>query len=301
MALFKKISDNNFREIRPDDPDKKGIKLFWELFTRKFWNYIKLNLLYVLTSIVTFALYWCVLAMFVVPGFIASFSSEVLEKMAVASDTTVEMFTGSVVFYFSCIGALLLITFFGGGLCSAGYNYILRNYVRQENAYVFSDFFLQSKKNFKQALVVSLVDYIVVSIGLFSISYYFGLMKNGGGALYIFSFALLVFAFLLYVAMHTYIWTIMVTFKVSLTQLYKNSFMLTVGTAIRTVLYMICTAAFTVATIMFFAYSPLFVAVLFLIIMIVLFNLAGHIFSYPVIKKYMIDNNNENIEGFDEQ
>lgn len=300
MAILKKYSDNNFREIRPDDPDKKGIKLFWELFTRKFWNYIKLNLLYVVTSIPSLIIYWCLLAMYVVPSVISSLPVDVIEKMATASHSTPEMFAGSVIFYFSCIGAVLLVTFFGGGVFAAGYNYVLRNYVRQENAYVFSDFMSHTKKNFVQAFAVSVIDTIIVSVGLFSISYYFGLMRNGGGALYIFAFAFLVFAFLLYVAMHTYLWTIMITFSVSMKQLFKNSFMLTVGTAVRTVVYMLCTALFIILAFIGFAYSPLFVAALFFVLLIVLFNLAGHIFSYPVIKKYMIDNNNENPKGNDE-
>ena len=300
MSFLKKYSDSNFREIRPEDPDKKGIKLFWELFTRKFWSYIKLNLLYAFTSILSLVVYWCILAMYVVPGILSAISSETIEMMAAKADSTVEMFAGSIIFYFSGIGALLLVTFFCGGICSAGYNYILINYVRQENAYVFSDFFNQTRKNAGQAFALSIIDILVVSTGLFSLSYYFGLMLNGGGALCVFAFGLLVFALLMYIAMHTYLWTIMVTFKVSLKQLFKNSLMLTIGTAVRTVIYMLCVVAFTVLTLGLFAYSPIVVAMMFFVVLMVLFNLAGHIFSYPVIKKYMIDNNNQNTEGIDE-
>lgn len=292
MSIFKKYTDNNFKEIKPGDSEKKGIFLFWELLTRKFWNYIKLNLLYTLTSIPSLLIYWCVFAMYVVPNILQSFSEEFIEEMAVASSSTPEMFSGSIIFYFSCFGAVMMVTLFGGGICSAGYNYVLRNYVRQENAYVFGDYFEQTKKNFGQALTVSVIDTVIVSMCLFSISYYFGLMRNGGGALYIFAFALLIFAVLLYATMHTYIWTIMITFKVSLKQLFKNSLMLALGTASKTVVYMLCVAAFTGVALTIFAYSPMVVGILFMVILTALFNLAGHIFSYPVIKKYMIENNN---------
>ncbi len=296
MALFKKVSDGNFREIRPDDPEKKGVKLYFELIKRKFWNYIKLNLLYFVLSLPTLALYSVVIAMFVMPNFLG-----ILAPSETATDFSATMADGQLILFFSCLGAVLLVTFFGGGLFSAGYNYILRNYVRQENAYIVSDLFGQTKKNFGQALFVSVIDFIVVSVGMFSISYYFKEMVITRSPLFIFAFALLVFAFLLYVAMHTYMWTLMVTFKVSLKQIYKNSFMLTVGTASRSVVYMLAVALFIIVSTALLLYFQVIVFALFAIMFMALFNLAGQVFSYPVIKKYMIDNNNDdNSKGNDE-
>lgn len=297
MRILKRVGENTRREIRATDIDKKGVFLFWELFKRKFWNYIKLNLLNVITSIVALVLYWCVFANFVVPMIISVFTPEIVEDMAIQSQTTVDALKSSIYFWYSCFATLMVVTLFGGGVFSAGYNYVLRNYVRQENAYVFADYFSQTKKNLGQALVVSVVDFLLLSVCFFSLAYYYADIVQNGTMLSIIAFGVLVFALLFYATMHTYIWTIMVTFKVTLKQLYKNSFMLTVGTATRSVIYMLCLAAFVVLSFIFFAYAPLVVASLFLIILTAVVNLAGHIFSYPVIKKYMIDNNKENDKG----
>ena len=297
MSIFKKIGQNNEKEQVLTD--KKGIFLYFELLLRKFWNYIKLNLLYVVTSLLTFAFYFIVNAAFVVPVILGTIPEENFGVMAdAAGGMSLELFYGSLIWALSCIISLIIITFFGGGVCSAGYNYVLRNYARQENAYVFTDYFEQTKKNFKQSFILSLIDKILISMLLISASYYYVLMfESDAGFVPVIAFALMVFAILLYGVMHIYMWTMMVTFKVTLKQLFKNSFLLTIGTAVRTVFYILGMLIFTALAVVLFANSQIFVIVFYIILLFAAINLAGHLVSYPVIKKYMIDNNNKNEEG----
>ncbi len=291
MSILKKSGQNE--EIFSE---KKGIFLYFELLFRKFWNYITLNLLYALTSTLTFVFYWVIFGSTVVPIILSTISDDVFKIMAdSAGGMDVELFKGSLIWAFSCIFSLLVITFFGGGVCSIGYNYILRNYARQENAYIFSDFFEQIKKNFKQSLFLSIIDKVIISILCFSASYYYYEMTLGGGYLYIIAFALMIFALLVYGAMHTYLWTIMVTFKVTMKQAFKNSLMLVLGTAVRSIGYIFLMVIFAVISVIIFANSQMLMLVLFMVILFSAFNLAGHLCSYPVIKKYMIDNTNEKI------
>ena len=297
MSIFKKIGQNNEKEQVLTD--KKGIFLYFELLLRKFWNYIKLNLLYVLTSLLTFAFYFVICAGFVVPVILGTIPEENFKIMAdAAGGMDLELFYGSLIWALSCIMSLIIITFFGGGVCSAGYHYILRNYARQENAYVFSDYFQHTKLNFKQSFLLSLIDKLLVSMLLISASYYYAMMfESNSGFVPVIAFALMIFALYLFGAMHIYMWTMMVTFKVTLKQLFKNSFLLTIGTAVRTVFYILSMLIFTVLAVILFANSQIFVIVFYIILLFVLVDLAGHLVSYPVIKKYMIDNNNKNEEG----
>ena len=132
----------------------------------------------------------------------------------------------------------------------------------------------------------------MVSVPVFSaVYYYFDIVKNGAPVLSVIAFGVLVFALLFYAVMHTYLWTIMVTFKVTIKQLFKNSFMLTVGTAVKSVICMICLAIFAVGSVMLFASSPLAVVFLFLLILMSVSGLILQMFSYPTVKKYMIDEN----------
>lgn len=297
MSIFKKPGQNNDKE--PIMTDKKGVFLYFELLLRKFWNYIKLNLLYVLTSLVTFAFYFVVNATFVVPVILGTIPEENFKIMAdAAGGMSLELFYGSLIWALSCIISIIIITFFGGGVCSAGYNYVLRNYARQENAYVFADYFEQTKKNFKQSFILSLIDKILISMLLISASYYYAMMfESDGGFLPVIAFALMIFALLLYGAMHIYMWTILITFKVTIKQLFKNSFFLTIGTAIRTVFYILGMLIYTALAVILFANSQIFVIVFYIVLLFAAVNLAGHLVSYPVIKKYMIDNNNKNEKG----
>ncbi len=294
MGIFKKYGDANRREIRPDEPEKTGVLLYFELFKRKFWNYVKLNLLYFATSIISIAIYWVALAALIVPVLLSPISDETWKVLSDASGgMPLEQVQGSVIFTISCVGALLMVVLFGGGVCTAGYNYVLRNYVRQENAFLVSDFFEHTKKNFLQALIITIVDLIIVSTCLFSAASYYSMMKTQPEDMMpVFAFAIMLFALFIYANMHTYLWTIIVTFDISIWKAYKNSFFLTFAAAIRSVGFIVLTVAFCAGMVTLFSYFWIAGVGLFVLIAMSAFNLAGHIFSYPIIKKYMIDNNN---------
>lgn len=293
MGIFKKYEDGRVAEISVNTPKKHGAALYFELFLRKFWNYVKLNLLYFGTSLVTIAIYWFVLATVIVPIVMNTLDEESWKVMADASgNMPVESLKGSIVFFVSLLVSLLVVTLFGGGVFSSGYNYVLRNYVREENAFLFSDYFEQTKKNLGQALAVSIIDKIVICVCLFSMASYYAMMKTGGGFKSAVAFALMLFVFFVYAAMHTYVWTVMVTFKVSVKQIYKNSMLLTFGSALRSIGYIAGAAAFCVVMTVLFAYFWIAALGIFLLIGMAAFNLAGSLSSYPVIKKYMMDNNN---------
>ncbi|MDP4118776.1 MAG: hypothetical protein Q8873_06260 [Bacillota bacterium] len=294
MGIFKKYEDHR-PEITGDEREKKGILLYFELIKRKFWNYVELNLLYFTTSLLSMAVYWAVLAGVIIPVIISTISRE---SWKVWSDMNggmpIDKLQGSIIFYVATIGSVLLVMLFGGGVCSAGYHYVLRNYTRQENAFIFSDYFEQTGKNFFQALIVSIIDTLLVCVCLFSIAAYYTMMKKDGSMVNILAFAVMLFVFFIYAVMHTYIWTMMITFKISIWKIYKNALLLTFGAALNSIGYIVCASLFCALMIMFFAYMWIAAMGVLLFIGISAFNLLGHIFSYPVIKKYMIDNNNEN-------
>ena len=276
-----------------NEPPKKGAALYFDLFTRKFWNYIKLNMLYCITSIVTFAFYWCFLAMFIIPMIFNMISPDIFKELAEAGNTTVESMQGSISFSVAAIGAVLLIIFFGGGIFSAGYNYVLRNYARQENAFLLSDYFEHTKKNIGLALAAALIDKLIVCTTIFGVVFYFSLMKTTGNSLALAAVVLLVLVFEIYAVMHTFIWTQLVTFELNIRQIYKNSFLLSFAAGVRSIAYIAAMLIYTVLLLaMFIRFWP--ITILFvLLIAISAFNLGGHLYSYPVIKKYMIDNNNK--------
>ncbi|MBQ3054186.1 MAG: hypothetical protein IJC89_04700 [Clostridia bacterium] len=298
MRIFKRYGDDIKQEIIGKESEKKGLFLYFELLIRKFWKYVTLNLLYSFSSVVNLVIYWFVSSGFFVPLLLSSIPEENWKRWADASNgMPVEQFYGAISFFTACLIAFLLVLLFGGGVFSAGYNYVLRNYARQENSFMLSDYFAQTKNNFTQSLVVSVIDIIVLTIAMFSGCYYFSLMNNGGGTFAVIAFAIVVFALLIYAVMHTYMWTMLVTFKISIKQLFKNAFLLTFGAALNSILYIVILVIYTFISTVIFAYNWVLAGGIFIVIGFTAFNLAGHLISYPVIKKYMIGDTKENEEG----
>ena len=88
--------------------------------------------------------------------------------------------------------------------------------------------------------------------------------------------------------MHSYLWTMMVTFQLNLKQLYKNSLLLTILALPRNAGGIIVRGA--IFGILFFAFiNPVIAFLLCVFIMISVMGLITQMFSYPIIKKYMLD------------
>ena len=62
----------------------------------------------------------------------------------------------------------LFVTIFGMGPATAGITYIMRNFAREEHAWIWSDFKDTFKSNFKQATAVYLINLVMLVICLWA-------------------------------------------------------------------------------------------------------------------------------------
>ena len=274
MAGFFGLFDYNKpgKGVNKGEPQKKGIARFFELFFRKFWNYLKLNLLYGVTCIPAFVYY-----VLVVSWLFGDFAMN-------ASLGEKEAVTGFLML--SAVFALAIIIFCAGSPFITGYTYILRNYVREEHAWLVSDFFEQTKKNFKQGIAAFFIDIVVMTLFLINLRFY--IMMSGMGIVYVALGAVFAVIFVLYLMMHSYLWTMMVTFSLKLKQLYKNALLLSILALPRSLGGIIVRGA--IFGILFFAFIPPAIAFLLCVfIMISALGLINQMFAYPVIKKFMLD------------
>ena len=117
------------------------------------------------------------------------------------------------------VGALFLFTF---GCVNVGTAYILRNLAKGEPVFVWSDFWYAVKRNWKQALPFGIIDAGIIVILIMNINTLLSL--TGGG----FFYGLLLWAniiiFALFFFMRFYAYVQMVTFKLSIWKIIKNSF-----------------------------------------------------------------------------
>ena len=120
-------------------------------------------------------------------------------------------------YVFYGISALSLFTF---GVVNVGTAYILRNIAMGEPVFAWTDFWYAIKRNWKQALPFGIFDVLINAILVYNI---FNMISGGSGFFTSFMFWGNVVIFLLYFTMRFYIYIQMVTFKLTIFKILKNS------------------------------------------------------------------------------
>jgi len=97
-----------------------------------------------------------------------------------------------------------------------------------------SDFFYNSKINFVQSIIVFIIDALV----FLAVNISFSIYSAMPAPLSYIKYAVLFFA-LMYLMMHLYIYPLMITFKLSLKDIYKNAVLLAFAEAPKNILLLI--------------------------------------------------------------
>lgn len=178
---------------------------------------------------------------------------------------------------------LPIITF---GPATAGMTKVLRNWSRREGAFLWGDFWETFKNNFKHGLIVGLVQLLVSAVLIFDGLFFYICMANTG--LKTIAIAVIALSLLVWTYMHYYIYTMLITFRLSLKQLYKNAFIFAGAGFFRNTLITLILAAL-IWIFWIFAVNP--IVWIFYIIFFGAFSGYVIVFiTYPLIKRYMIDN-----------
>lgn len=118
------------------------------------------------------------------------------------------------------LSALVLFTF---GLVNVGSTYLMRNMVKGDPVFIFSDFVYAIKRNWKQALPFGVLDALLLALITFDLFYMY--TASGGLMMSIF-FGITMAVAIIYCWMRFYIYIQMVTFDLSLYKILKNSLIL---------------------------------------------------------------------------
>jgi uncharacterized membrane protein YesL len=110
------------------------------------------------------------------------------------------------------------------GLAEAGLTYICRAAARNQHTFAVSDFFETIKKNWKQALISGIFDTVIYAILAYDIFYAYNAMMELGGFFNQCYFGLTILMMIIYRFSSYYRSTIIITFKMKITQIYKDSF-----------------------------------------------------------------------------
>lgn len=256
-------------------PKKKGIFLYIEIFIRKFWKIIQTNLLYFLTSIPIIAIYYI----------IAPVTEEFIVGLLPADAVTSEVIQ-SAQMGFRSLFAIGLFTLWGSGPSTAAYTFIMRNFVREQHSWIFSDFFSNLRENFKQGIVVAIIDVLVVFLATTALPFYFYNFTATNSAIWLVACYAIGLALLIYTFMHYYIYQMMITFECSLSQLYRNAIIMAFAKLPMNIVFTIL--ALVLLFIPFL--SPMFAVVASAVIWVSFIAFPIIFYTSRVIQKNFLDN-----------
>ena len=124
---------------------------------------------------------------------------------------------GVLTYVFYGIGILFIFTF---GILNVGCAYVLRNLAQGEPVFVWTDFIYAIKRNYKQAIPMGIIDAIVCILLPLNI---YSMLLNTKDFFTSFLLWANIFIFIAFLFMRYYIYVQMVTFKLSIFKILKNS------------------------------------------------------------------------------
>ncbi len=212
------------------------------------------------------------------PAEMALYSVLGLQKQALADTVTNYIFYG--------ISALTLFTF---GIVNVGTAYIVRNMIKREPIFIWSDFWYAVKRNYKQAIPFGIIDCAIMGILIYNLYLLFPTGVFFSDLLFWCNIVILI----LYYVMRYYIYVQMVTFKLSIFKIIKNSFNLALLGAKRNFMATIGNVIiFALELIFLFGAGGILLPAAVIIPLTVLFSTASFMklyAAYPKVKQYMID------------
>lgn len=293
--------NRNGKGVAPGEDTTPNLKYFFKLTFRKFSNLLTLNLMmFAMVLPIALAVYIFFngpqMPTMSSPAFSALMGAqltnaggtELLTKL-MSSMPQVNFITYDS--YASWLPYVLLgILAITWGWQNTAISYILRGLVRGDGVFMFSDYFYAIKKNFKQGLVLGLIDAGVIIVLIIDFLYTWSARSNYWSYLMFFAVTALI---IVYLFMRMYLYLMMVTFNITLYKMLKNALIFTALGIKRNLMagvgILLCLALWGAL-----AFIGLQFNLGFLIFIPALFFFAFMSFvsvycAYPVIKKHMID------------
>ncbi len=201
------------RGISKDEPAKTGVALYFDIFLRRIWKIMAMNIFYIIASFPAIIVSFFI-AEYFLGNLVALSNFEIKDELAYATSLLLTIIT------------IIVLQITGSGPASVGMNYVLRKYVNDTHSWVWSDFIENIKKNFKQGIGIYLVNVLMVFLFMYGFLFYTFMMK--GTLAYIMRTVLIVFA-AVFMLMQKYTYMLVSGFEVKFKHIYKNALILTLG------------------------------------------------------------------------
>lgn len=251
--------------VNKDEPPKAAPVRYFEVLLRKFWKIVQANLIFSIPATVA-VLVFLFFMLFFEPAYLS-----------------VGNFSVNVMLFFGAIPTILLSPFL------AGLTIITRNFVREEHAFIWTDFWKSFRSNFKLFLINGIVCYLVFVAVTVAIPYYYG--STGQSWFFYIPLGLCLMMLLVFLFAQYYLPLIMVTFDLKYRHALKNALIIGIIGVGRNLLLTLGIAG--IVLLLYFALSyPITLVILILLHFVLIYGLLSYttnFVAYPLIQKYMID------------
>lgn len=270
--------------IPENAPEKRRFFLFFEILGVKFFKLMKLNFIYLLCLSPLIA---AICFSFKINPDIHSFADLGRNNWFTYTPDPVNLI-------------LLVISMFITGPATAGFVFVLRNMQRREHTWVFSDFFVQFKRNYFKAMIVGALDIVVYLLLYLAFSFYLFYMPDifpEMGMICGLAAGIVGVIFFIYTWAHFYIYTIMVTFDLKLKHIIKNSVIFAFAKLPLNVLITLIICAVILGMLYLLAFISILFVVVFALIAVSFIGLVIVFSTYTTIDTLMLKRVQEKEEG----
>lgn len=219
----------NRPDLDPGDMPKNRFELFFTTLGVRFGDLIKLNLLFIVFLLPL--IIWTVLSYMALMNCIPLDSNG--NPPPELSADVIQNMMGVLQFYL----LVNLVIFPLAGPPLAGLTYITRNYARDEHAWLWSDFKEQMKANWKQSMALMFILAAVLLIALITNNMYTAILAAQGQSwMWVMQLLFIIFVGI-FISSYMYAFPLLVTYKLKLGQVIRNSLMLALGRLPFTILF----------------------------------------------------------------
>lgn len=216
MSLFDRLyyGKAGKRDYSEMDMPKTRVALFFLVLKDHFFDLIKVNLLQLVFWIPLIA--WTNINLMA----IQSIDSTAMMASEGGMQQMMSLLSGYVIAYLLGLVPCIAIT----GPSSAGAAYIMRNWARDQHAFLFSDFKDAFKGNWKQALAASAISSVIPILAYTAIVFYGGMAESS--FVMIVPLIVVLSATLMWMLMSPLIYAMMVGYELKFTAIIKNAFLM---------------------------------------------------------------------------
>ncbi|MFY9177877.1 MAG: DUF624 domain-containing protein [Caldicoprobacterales bacterium] len=231
----------NKPDLKKEDMKEGPIKLFFIVLQVRFWKLIQLNLLY--------SIFW-------IPAFAVTY----MNLMAVSQSPEVLQSSGNIQSFLFTMLLMLVPCMLIAGPATAGTSYVIRNWARDEHAWLWSDFKDAWKQNWKESLLIMLINGIALLVFYVNITFY--TVQAQQNLLFTVLRYLIMVIGIIYAMMNMFIFPMLVTYKLKVREIFKNAIIFTMAELPRA--FVIFLLAFLLFGVVFY-YSIPFILPFFII------------------------------------